>query len=164
VVAYRAGTPAHPWLVYVAAAVCAELEDPVAAIARLVRRAPTIPAMRIVREGARSETYGGRFTGAVELEMLDEAPSGDRPDTALVRFRDGATTNWHAHPGGQLLWVVGGDARVGNEPDGESLLGPGTLVVIPVDERHWHGAAPGSDCTFLAVTWGTTAWEDRPAP
>ena len=34
VVAYTGGTPAHPWAVYVAAAVCADLEDAVDAVAR----------------------------------------------------------------------------------------------------------------------------------
>ena len=34
VVAYTGGTPPHPWTVYVAAAVCVQLEDAIAAIAR----------------------------------------------------------------------------------------------------------------------------------
>jgi nucleoside 2-deoxyribosyltransferase len=34
VVAYTGGTPAHPWTVYVAAEVCAALEDAVAAVVR----------------------------------------------------------------------------------------------------------------------------------
>ena len=38
VVAYTGGTPAHPWTVYVAAAVCAELEQAVAALAGTVPR------------------------------------------------------------------------------------------------------------------------------
>ncbi|MBI4171430.1 MAG: nucleoside 2-deoxyribosyltransferase [Actinobacteria bacterium] len=35
VVAYTGGTPAHPWTVYVADAVCAELEEAVAALVGL---------------------------------------------------------------------------------------------------------------------------------
>jgi nucleoside 2-deoxyribosyltransferase len=38
VVAYTGGTPAHPWTVYVAAAVCAELEQALAALAATVPR------------------------------------------------------------------------------------------------------------------------------
>jgi nucleoside 2-deoxyribosyltransferase len=38
VVAYTGGAPAHPWTVYVAAAVCAELEQAVAALAATVPR------------------------------------------------------------------------------------------------------------------------------
>ena len=110
--------------------------------------------MKVIPEGDRSVSYGGRFTGTVELEMLHE-----EPDTALVHFKDGAVTFWHRHPGGQQLFVVRGEARVGTEADGEVRLAPGALVVCPADERHWHGAAPGCDSTLLAVTWGTTQWE-----
>ena len=63
------------------------------------------------------------------------------------------------HPGGQKLLVLEGRGRVGM-PDGETELGPGDYVDAPADERHYHGAAAGHDCTFLAITWGTTDWED----
>ena len=115
--------------------------------------------MRVVAGGDKSVSYGGRFTGTVELEMLHATPTDDEPDTALVHFRDGAVTFWHSHPGGQQLFVVSGHARVGTDADGGVDLEVGTLVVCPPDERHWHGAAPGTDTTLLAVTWGTTRWE-----
>lgn len=122
--------------------------------------------MKVVRSGDRSQAYGGRFTGAVTLEMLNATPPEvdagvDGPDTALVHFHDGAVTFWHRHPGGQQLFVVAGEARVGTADDGEVPLGVGTLVVCPRDEWHWHGAMAGRDATLLAVTWGTTEWTDR---
>jgi quercetin dioxygenase-like cupin family protein len=123
--------------------------------------------MRIVQHGEKNITYGGgRFTGTVELEMLNATPpeidSGvDGPDTAFVHFHDGAVTFWHWHPGGQQLFVVSGRARVGTEAVGETELPPGALVVCPALEPHWHGAMPGNDTTLLAVTWGTTQWTDR---
>lgn len=117
--------------------------------------------MKIVREGDRSQTYGGRFTGAVELEMLHESEGDGDPDLAHVHFRDGAVTYWHSHPGGQRLFISSGVARVGTEADGSVELHPGDVVVCPVDERHWHGAAPGHDASMLAITWGTTRWEDQ---
>lgn len=116
--------------------------------------------MRVVRNGDRSSGYGARFTGDVELEMMHRGDDEGRPDTALVHFHDGAVTAWHHHPGGQLLFVVEGAARVGTEADGAVELASGQLVVCPPDERHWHGAADGDDSTLLAVTWGTTQWED----
>jgi len=115
--------------------------------------------MRIVSGGTSSELYGGRFTGTVRLEMLDEAPDGSVPDIARVSFADGACTFWHSHPGGQKLLVLDGLGRVGME-DGETILAPGDYVDSPADERHYHGAAAGHACTFLAITWGTTQWED----
>ena len=93
--------------------------------------------------------------------MLHATGSDDEPDTAHVHFSDGAVTNWHTHPGGQLLYVATGRGRVGTDADGAVMLEPGTLVVAPPGERHWHGAAPGGDCTLLCVTWGTTCWTDE---
>lgn len=116
--------------------------------------------MKVVREGDRSSGDGGRFTGPVELEMMNTAARQGEPDTALVHFHDGAVTAWHHHPGGQLLFVVDGPARVGTEADGAVELEPGHLVVSPAGERHWHGAADARDATLLAVTWGTTSWEE----
>jgi quercetin dioxygenase-like cupin family protein len=125
--------------------------------------------VKVISGGDRSVSYGGRFTGTVELEMLsvasaqaDGSAGVDQPDTAFVHFHDGAVSFWHHHPGGQQLYVVSGDARVGTEADGQVALPPGTLVVCPADEPHWHGAMPGCDTTLLAITWGTTVWTDRP--
>ncbi len=117
--------------------------------------------MRVVTGGDRSPTPGGPFTGPVDLELLNATSSEADPDTALGHFHDGAVTNWHHHPGGQLLFIVSGRGYVGTERDGRVELDPGTLVVAPPDEAHWHGAAPGSDCTMLAVTWGVTCWHDE---
>jgi len=108
--------------------------------------------MRIVSCGSKASAYGGRFTGQVALEMLAEAPDASQPDVALGHFDDGAVTNWHAHPGGQMLYVVAGTARVGNDDDGTVELAPGTLVVTPAGERHWHGAAPGKSMTHLTIS------------
>lgn len=123
--------------------------------------------MRIHEPGDASTTYGGRFTGTVRLEMLAEAPSPDQPDIARVTFEDGAVTNWHAHPGGQCLYLLEGEGCVGTVADGEVALAPGAFVQAPAGETHYHGARPGRGCTFLAITWGVTDWEDaapeRPA-
>jgi quercetin dioxygenase-like cupin family protein len=117
--------------------------------------------VRVVTSGDRGFNYGGFFTGQVELEMLNETPSDSDPDTALVRFSNGALTNWHHHPGGQLLYVVSGRGRVGTREEPFVSLEPGNLVVAVPDESHWHGAASGVNCTMLAITWGTTCWHDE---
>lgn len=116
--------------------------------------------MRIVQQGERSETYGGRFTGRVELEMLAPAEEADRPDVARVHFFAGAVSNWHRHPGGQQLLLLEGRGRFG-VPGAEHELAPGDYLITPPDERHYHGAASGSGCVWLTITWGVTEWEDQ---
>jgi quercetin dioxygenase-like cupin family protein len=114
----------------------------------------------VIAKGDTSTVYGGRFSGPVELEMLRLAPDGETPDVAVVRFGEGVLSTWHAHPGGQLLYVLEGHARVGTEADGTVNLSPGTLVVSPPGERHWHGAARSEAAAVLSLAWGTTDWED----
>ena len=116
--------------------------------------------MDVIAQGDTSTIYGGRFSGEVELEMLRLAPDGSIPDVAVVRFAAGSVSTWHAHPGGQLLYVLEGRARVGTEPDGIVELLPGTLVVSPPGERHWHGAAASEPTAVLSLAWGTTDWEE----
>ena len=117
--------------------------------------------MKVITGGDRSSTYGGLFTGQVDLEMLNETASEEEPDTAFVHFREGAATNWHHHPGGQLLFLVKSRGRVGTKDTEEVILEEGHLVVAPPNEAHWHGAVPNTDCTMLAITWGTTCWHDE---
>lgn len=118
--------------------------------------------MRVIRPGeVAAGSYGGSFTGAVEIEMLEPAADDARPDIARVSFADGAATYWHSHPGGQTLLVLEGTGAVGTEADGELELEPGAVVIAPADERHWHGAAVGSSCRWLTITWGATSWDDQ---
>jgi quercetin dioxygenase-like cupin family protein len=116
--------------------------------------------MEIVTSASVAESYGGRFTGRVELEMLHPATTPDRPDMARVHFYDGAITNWHLHPGGQHLLLLSGVGRIGTEADGAYDVLPGTFVNATPGERHWHGAAQGYDCVWYVATFGTTTWED----
>jgi quercetin dioxygenase-like cupin family protein len=116
--------------------------------------------VKIITEGTLAESYGARFNGPVELEMLDLSTDPDRPDAALGHFHGGAVTNWHSHPGGQYLWLVAGRGRVGTEAEPTCPIEPGTLVIAPPGERHWHGAAVGADADWLTLTWGTTTWEE----
>lgn len=95
------------------------------------------------------------FAGTVELDRL--ATPGALPGAAAVTFRDGARTHWHSHSGGQMLYVIEGDGRVGTA-DGVTDLRPGDLVTAPPGERHWHGAAEGADMTHLAVSFGEASW------
>lgn len=120
--------------------------------------------MHVHRKGDAKALYGGNFVGQVHLEIVDEAADESRPDIARVSFEDDAVTHWHSHPGGQRLLVLDGRARIGTEADGELQLEPGTFVHTPPGERHYHGSADEAGCTMLAITWGTTHWEDLAPP
>ncbi|MBQ6222489.1 MAG: carboxymuconolactone decarboxylase family protein [Solobacterium sp.] len=72
-----------------------------------------------------------------------------------VTFEPGCRNNWHIHHakngGGQMLICVGGRGYYqewGKEP---VEMTPGTVVNIPANVKHWHGAAPDSWFSHLAV-------------
>jgi quercetin dioxygenase-like cupin family protein len=91
------------------------------------------------------------FTGVVWQEPIVETPEPARLRSASVRFEPGARTNWHTHPLGQTLFVTAGfgRAQVWGGPIIE--LRPGDTVWIPPGEKHWHGAAPDTAMTHVAM-------------
>lgn len=95
------------------------------------------------------------FTGDVWLDAI-AAPSapGQQANAGLVRFAPGARTAWHSHPGGQTLHVLEGIARIQCRGGAVVEVPAGQTVICPPDEEHWHGAAPGSFMTHLAI-WDT---------
>ncbi|WP_240432511.1 cupin domain-containing protein [Rubrobacter indicoceani] len=103
-----------------------------------------------------------QFTGRVWMEPNPAEP----PEAGAFRvfFEPGARTNWHTHPEGQVLYVVTGRGRAGNESDGRTELSPGDVVTFAPNERHWHGAAPDSYMVHIAInpavdSEGGTDWQ-----
>ncbi|MGH2402253.1 MAG: cupin domain-containing protein [Candidatus Limnocylindria bacterium] len=97
------------------------------------------------------------FTGTVRRRDL--GPIGEPAGAALVvSFEPGARTDWHRHPGGQVLYVVDGVGRVGTREGEVAEIRVGDLVESPPDEEHWHGAATDRAVTHLALSFGETAW------
>ncbi len=68
-----------------------------------------------------------------------------------MRFSPGARTNWHTHPLGQTLHVVEGAGLVQTRGGPVRRIRAGDTVWIPAGEMHWHGAAPDTGMTHLAI-------------
>ena len=68
-----------------------------------------------------------------------------------VTFSPGCRNNWHSHTGGQLLIAVGGRGYYQEKGRPARALLPGDIVEIAPDVVHWHGAAPDSWFSHLAV-------------
>jgi len=107
-----------------------------------------------------SPSGNDHFSGTVWNSRLSEEEGG--VTMIAVQFAPGARSDWHRHPGGQLLYVVSGAGMVQTE-DGTTLrISPGDVVHAPAGELHWHGAAPDSPMMHLSVTsGGATAWEGK---
>ena len=91
------------------------------------------------------------FTGTVRIDPLLTAPAPARGIIINVTFEPGARTLWHSHPLGQTLIVTSGCGRAQSWGGPVQELRPGDVVWIPPDEKHWHGAAPTTAMTHIAI-------------
>lgn len=91
------------------------------------------------------------FTGTVRIDPLFEAKSPARAAASSVTFEPGARTAWHTHPLGQTLIVTAGCGRAQREDGPIEEIRPGDVVMFAPNEKHWHGAAPTTAMTHIAV-------------
>ncbi|MEQ1407620.1 cupin domain-containing protein [Neorhizobium sp. Rsf11] len=91
------------------------------------------------------------FTGTVRLDPLNEAAAPARAVCASVTFEPGARTNWHTHPLGQTLIVTAGFGLVQVWGETIRVIRSGDVVWFPPGEKHWHGAAPTTAMTHIAI-------------
>ncbi len=118
--------------------------------------------MKIIHKDDHSSDLGKTFTGKVTLERVLGQQREGGMTVSIVHFEDGARTNWHAHPGEQVLIVLEGEGRVGTETE-EHLVFPGDVIHEHPGERHWHGAVPGKNMTHISITThGSPTWFEAP--
>lgn len=72
-----------------------------------------------------------------------------------MTFEPGCRNNWHIHHAkngsGQILVCVAGRGYYQEWGKPAQELRPGDVVNIPTGVKHWHGAAPDSWFSHLAV-------------
>jgi quercetin dioxygenase-like cupin family protein len=109
--------------------------------------------MEIKRIGSQPSTKGPAdwFTGTVRIDPLFQVHAPARAAGAGVTFEPGARTAWHTHPLGQTLIVTAGCGRVQREGGPIEEVHPGDVVWFPPGEKHWHGAAPTTAMTHIAI-------------
>src|SRR5258708_7831171 len=109
--------------------------------------------MEISRIGSQPSNKGPAdwFTGTVRIDPLFQANARGRAAGASVTFEPGARTAWHTHPLGQTLIVTAGCGRVQREGGPVEEIRPGDVVWIPPGVKHWHGAAPTTAMTHVAI-------------
>lgn len=102
--------------------------------------------------GEPNTAYAKYFIGNSYLAPL----SSDQVAFANVTFEPGCRNNWHIHKaekgGGQLLVGVAGRGWYQEEGKPAVEILPGTVIHIPANVKHWHGAAADSWFAHLAFT------------
>lgn len=95
--------------------------------------------------------YGQYFVGKSYLAPV----STTQLQIYNVTFEPGCRNNWHIHHaksgGGQMLICVGGRGYYQEWGKEAIEMTPGNIIHIPAGVKHWHGAAPDSWFSHLAV-------------
>jgi quercetin dioxygenase-like cupin family protein len=109
--------------------------------------------MEIKRSGSQPSRKGPAeyFTGTVRIDPVFDAPEPARIRCASVTFEPGARTAWHTHPLGQTLIVIAGLGLAQRWGGPVEEIRPGDVVWFPPGEKHWHGAAPSTSMTHIAM-------------
>lgn len=103
--------------------------------------------------GNANTAYAQYFTGKSFLNPLTNPENG--LFLANVTFEPGCRNNWHIHHaksgGGQILVCVGGRGYYQEEGKPAVEMKTGDCINIPAEVKHWHGAAPDSWFSHLAI-------------
>ena len=101
--------------------------------------------------GEKNDAYAQYFIGQSYLAPL--AKQGG-VGAANVTFEPGCRNYWHIHHatkgGGQMLIGVAGRGWYQEEGKPAVEILPGTVIHIPANVKHWHGAASDSWFAHLA--------------
>ena len=101
--------------------------------------------------GAPNDGFAKYFIGRSYLAPV----STEQVGVFNVTFEPGCRNNWHIHHaktgGGQILICVGGRGFYQEEGKPAQAMVPGDVVNIPAGVKHWHGAAPDSWFSHLAI-------------
>ncbi|MFA0814837.1 MAG: cupin domain-containing protein [Anaerofustis sp.] len=105
-------------------------------------------------KGQPNTMFAQYFIGESFLNPLTEF--GKAPIfLANVTFEPGCRNNWHIHRatkgGGQMLICTAGEGWYQEEGNEAKSLAPGTVVTIPANVKHWHGAKADSWFSHISV-------------
>ena len=101
--------------------------------------------------GEPNDAFAKYFVGKSYLAPI----SKEQVSVSNVTFEPGCRNNWHIHKaskgGGQILICVAGRGYYQEWGKKAEILRPGDVVNVPAGVKHWHGAAPDSWFSHLAI-------------
>lgn len=104
--------------------------------------------------GNPNDAFAKYFVGNSFLNPLTN-PKDTAVFLANVTFEPGCRNNWHIHHaktgGGQLLICTAGEGWYQEEGKDAVELKEGTVITIPPEVKHWHGAKKDSWFSHIAV-------------
>ena len=109
--------------------------------------------MELKRAGTQPSSKGPaeNFSGSVRIDPLFQGHEPSRASGASVTFEPGARSAWHTHPLGQALIVTAGCGITQCWDEAPVKIRPGDVITCPPGKKHWHGAAPQTAMTHIAI-------------
>ena len=108
--------------------------------------------VNVFGKGDFNAAYAQYFKGNSYLKGLTDPSCG--LSLANVTFEPGCRNNWHIHHakegGGQMLICTAGEGWYQEEGKPAVSLTPGTVIAIPANVKHWHGAKKDSWFSHIA--------------
>lgn len=92
------------------------------------------------------------FSGTAFLKPLISKDHNNEFSAGSVTFEAGARTNWHTHPKGQVLLVIEGNGYYQERNKKAQPITKGSVINIPENVEHWHGAAADTQMVHIAIT------------
>ncbi|SHF00859.1 (R)-mandelonitrile lyase [Dysgonomonas macrotermitis] len=93
------------------------------------------------------------FTGEVHVQgLVNPDQIEGLYSVGQVTFEPGSKTNWHTHPAGQVLLVTEGRGWYQERGKPAQELIKGSVVAIPKDIEHWHGASKETKLVHIAIS------------
>lgn len=103
--------------------------------------------------GQPNDAYAQYFIGQSFLNFLAKTEDG-KMALSNVTFEPGCRNNWHIHHatsgGGQILICTAGEGWYQEDGKEPVSLKEGSVVVIPAEVKHWHGAKKDSWFSHIA--------------
>lgn len=107
------------------------------------------------KNGEANVAYAKYFVGESYLNPLTN-PQEDGIFVANVTFEPGCRNNWHTHTatsgGGQVILFTAGEGWYQEQGKAPVELKEGSVIVIPANVKHWHGAKKDSWFSHVAFT------------
>ncbi len=105
-------------------------------------------------QGNPNDGFAQYFVGNSFLNPLTDFKNGQFP-LFNVTFEPGCHNNWHIHHadkgGGQILICTAGEGWYQEEGKSAQELKEGTVIVIPPNVKHWHGAKKDSWFSHISL-------------
>lgn len=105
-------------------------------------------------KGNANTAFAQYFIGNSFLNPLTD-PQKANLFLANVTFEPGCRNNWHIHHaskgGGQILICTAGEGWYQEEGKKAVSLSEGTVIAIPPEVKHWHGAKKDSWFSHIAI-------------